>query len=207
MKLRRSPAEFVRLDRAQPEPRKPARALVSKVLLADVVRNEQRVTATEAMDMKGTADVALPDLLRIGEQPDATEGITSLDRFHLHLGKAIPEDSATLAWPKAFRPLPRVEIRNTIEGDQADAHRVLGTSQGRVGMASRTDEIAVPGIDIVHHAEKRFHVLDVNLSLNPLRLDDRSTESVGGMPRLDEHVDLSQNATPRPHDTCVRRDA
>jgi hypothetical protein len=45
MKLRRSPAEFVRLDRAQPEPRKPARALVSKVLLANVVRNEQRITA------------------------------------------------------------------------------------------------------------------------------------------------------------------
>jgi hypothetical protein len=207
MKLCGSPAEFVRLDRPQPEPRKPARALMSNVFLANFVRNEQRVTATEAMDMEGTADVALADLLRIGEQPDATEGIIGLGRFHFHLGKAIPEDPAALAWPKAFRPLRRVEIRDTVEGDQANAHRVLSAPQGRIGMTSRADEVAVPGIDIVHHAEKRFHVLDVNLSLDPLRLDDRSTEGVGSMPRLDENIDLSQDATPRSHDACIRRDA
>lgn len=207
MKLRGSPAKLVRLDRAQPEPRKLARALVSKVFLADIMRNEKRVAATEAMDMKGTAGVAFPDLLRIGEQPDAALWITGLDRLHFHLGKAVPEDATVPARAKAFGPCRRVEIRNAIEWYEADADRVLGASQRGIGVPSRADEVAVPGIDVVHHAEKRFHVLDVNLSLDPLRLDNRPTEVVGGMPRLDENIDLSQDAASRSHDPGVRRDA
>ena len=112
---------------------------MSKVFLADVLWNEQRVTASEAMDMEGAADVTLPHLLRIGEQPDASEGITSLERLHLHLGKAIPEDPAAPAWPKAFRPLRRIEIRDTIEADQADAHRVLCAPQGSRAWIAASD--------------------------------------------------------------------
>jgi hypothetical protein len=54
---------------------------VSKVLLADIMRDSQRVTTTEAMDVKCAADVTLPDLLRIGEQLDATEGAPALTAF------------------------------------------------------------------------------------------------------------------------------
>jgi hypothetical protein len=62
----------------------------------------------------------------------------------------------------------------------------------------------MPRIDIVHHAEQHLHALDMNLSLDPLRLNDRPTEDVWRMARFDEHVDLSQD-TPASHQRPKRR--
>nr|WP_234907006.1 hypothetical protein [Rhizobium rhizogenes] len=157
-----------------------------------VLGNTKNLTASRTEYMKDAAAITLADMMdERASRRSAVEG----QKAQRDLRIAIPENtSVPAAGARAAGPSSRIEIVKTVEWQQADTHRSLGSLLRRLRMSVRTNKISMGCAYVFHHPPEALNILNVDLALPPLRVDDDPPRIVGVMSRFDQNIDLSLDA-------------
>src|SRR6218665_790720 len=124
-------AVFIFFNGGEPEPREPARALMTDIALI-ILGHVEDLVACCAKDVKLSASVALADIV---DERFANRGLvtvfTQLHQPERNFGISVPEYPSILApRPQTAGPCRRVKVLKVIEGYKADADSGLSASLG-----------------------------------------------------------------------------
>ncbi|PXW64645.1 hypothetical protein C7450_101404 [Chelatococcus asaccharovorans] len=155
--------------------------------------------------MKDSATIALADAM--DERASCRRAVKG-KKAERDLRIAVPENASVPALrARAARPSSRIEILKTVERQQANAHRGLGSLLRRWRVSVRTNEIAMGCAYVFHHPPEGLYILYIDLALPPLRVNDDPPSVVGVMSRFDQNVDLSLDTCNAPPNRSVRSHA